>query len=113
MKCLFFCPNVHPKIESTEKVWRFPSVIYPFQKEYRLVIPINSKSKKIESLNLDIIHIHTPFTIGHMGLKTGKKLKIPVIHTYHTYFEKYLHYFPIVPKKMGPLLRQKKIRRIL
>ena len=54
-----FCPNVHPKIESTEKVWRFPSVIYPFQKEYRLVIPINSKSKKIESLNLDIIHIHT------------------------------------------------------
>ncbi len=93
-----FCPNVKPKIKSSEKVWRFPSVVYPFQKEYRLVFPFNKRLSKIKDLNLDILHIHTPFTMGFIGLRIGKKLNIPVIHTYHTYFEKYLHYFPILPE---------------
>lgn len=94
-----FCPNVTPKIQSTETVWRFPSVVYPFQKEYRLALPFNHQLKNIKALNLDIIHIHTPFTMGKIGLKIGKKLNLPIIHTYHTYFEKYLHYFPILPER--------------
>ena len=93
-----FCPNVIPKVDSTDHVWRFPSVVYPFQKEYRLVLPFNKRLKKIKELNLDILHIHTPFTMGNIGLKIGAKLNIPMIHTYHTYFEKYLHYFPILPE---------------
>lgn len=93
-----FCPNVKPKIASTDTVWRFPSVVYPFQKEYRLVLPFNKKLKKIKDLNLDILHIHTPFTMGNIGLKIGQKLNIPIVHTYHTFFEKYLHYFPILPE---------------
>lgn len=93
-----FCPNVKPKIASTDTVWRFPSVVYPFQKEYRLVLPFNKKLKKIKDLNLDILHIHTPFTMGNIGIKIGQKLNIPIVHTYHTFFEKYLHYFPILPE---------------
>ena len=34
-----FCPNVRPKIESTEKVWRFPSVIYPFSERISIGHP--------------------------------------------------------------------------
>ena len=93
-----FCPNVKPKIKSSENVWRFPSVVYPFQKEYRLVFPFNKRLDKIKDLKLDILHIHTPFTMGYIGLRIGKKLSLPMIHTYHTYFEKYLHYFPILPE---------------
>ena len=37
--------------------------------------------------------------MGYIGIRYAKKLEIPVVHTYHTYFEKYLHYFPILPKK--------------
>ena len=47
---------------------------------------------------MDLIHIHTPFTMGNIGIKVGKKLGVPIIHTYHTFFEKYLHYFPILPE---------------
>ncbi|RAP24110.1 hypothetical protein DID73_01715 [Candidatus Marinamargulisbacteria bacterium SCGC AG-343-K17] len=93
-----FCPNVKPKLKSTDNVWRFPSVVYPFQKEYRLVLPFNKKIDAIKKLKLDILHIHTPFTMGNIGVKIGKKLNIPIVHTYHTYFEKYLHYFPILPE---------------
>lgn len=93
-----FCPNVTPPLPSTNDVWRFPSFTYPFQREYRLVFPFNKRLKKIKDLNLDVIHIHTPFTMGNIGLKVARKLNIPAIHTYHTFFEKYLHYFPILPE---------------
>lgn len=92
-----FCPNVKPRVASTRHVWRFPSVVYPFQREYRLVFPFDKRAKKIMALGLDIIHIHTPFTMGYIGLRVGKKLGIPIVHTYHTYFEKYVHYVPLLP----------------
>jgi 1,2-diacylglycerol 3-alpha-glucosyltransferase len=46
----------------------------------------------------DIIHIHTPFVAHYAGLKLGKLLNIPVLETYHTFFEDYLHhYLPWIP----------------
>ena len=47
----------------------------------------------------DLVHIHTPFIAHFAGLKIAKKLGVPVIETYHTFFEDYLHhYLPWVPK---------------
>ena len=49
--------------------------------------------------NFDVIHIHTPFVAHYAGLKLGKLLQIPVVETYHTFFEDYLHhYLPCIPK---------------
>ena len=48
--------------------------------------------------NFDIVHIHTPFVAHFAGLKLAKLLNIPVIETYHTFFEDYLHhYLPWIP----------------
>ena len=47
----------------------------------------------------DIVHIHTPFVAHYLGLKLAHLLNIPVVETYHTFFEDYLHhYLPIIPK---------------
>ena len=47
----------------------------------------------------DIIHVHTPFVAHYLGLKLAKKLSVPCIETYHTFFEDYLHhYLPWMPK---------------
>lgn len=47
----------------------------------------------------DMIHVHTPFIAHYLGLKLARKLNIPCIETYHTFFEDYLHhYLPWVPK---------------
>jgi glycosyltransferase involved in cell wall biosynthesis len=49
--------------------------------------------------NFEVIHIHTPFVAHYVGLKLGKLLQIPVLETYHTFFEDYLHhYLPWIPK---------------
>ncbi|MGZ8258073.1 MAG: glycosyltransferase [Methylotenera sp.] len=47
----------------------------------------------------DMIHVHTPFIAHYLGLKLARKLNIPCIETYHTFFEDYLHhYLPWVPQ---------------
>lgn len=52
----------------------------------------------------DIIHIHTPFVAHYLGMKLARRFDIPVVETYHTYFEEYLfHYIPFLPRR---LLRQ-------
>ena len=53
----------------------------------------------LKSKKFDLIHIHTPFVAHYAGLKLGKLLQIPVVETYHTFFEDYLHhYLPWIPK---------------
>ena len=53
----------------------------------------------LKSKKFDLIHIHTPFVAHYVGLKLGKLLQIPVVETYHTFFEDYLHhYLPWIPK---------------
>ncbi|MBR5370157.1 MAG: glycosyltransferase [Bacilli bacterium] len=46
------------------------------------------KYKKIfENLDFDIIHIHSPFALGRLGIRVAKDKKIPVIGTMHTRWE--------------------------
>jgi glycosyltransferase involved in cell wall biosynthesis len=42
---------------------------------------------------LDVVHTHTPFAIGYAGVQVARTLGIPIVHTYHTYYEEYVHYF--------------------
>ncbi|MBT2773722.1 glycosyltransferase [Halomonas sp. ISL-60] len=41
----------------------------------------------------DLIHVHTPFTAHYAGVALGRRLGIPVVATYHTLFEEYVHHY--------------------
>lgn len=45
-----------------------------------------------KELELDIVHTQTEFSLGMIGKYVANRLKIPCVHTYHTMYEKYLHY---------------------
>ncbi len=46
----------------------------------------------------DLIHIQTPFVAHYAGLHAARRLRLPVLATYHTFFEEYLqHYAPFLP----------------
>ncbi|MEZ5498200.1 MAG: glycosyltransferase [Steroidobacteraceae bacterium] len=48
--------------------------------------------------DIDIVHIHTPFAAHYAGVRHARRLGVPVVATYHTYFEHYLqHYLPAIP----------------
>lgn len=56
---------------------------------YSLAIPkldINMEKKLLDE-KFDIIHIHSPFIIGKLGLKIAEKLNIPCVATMHTRFD--------------------------
>ena len=57
--------------------------------DYTMPVPkLDRKFKKIlKGSQLDIVHIHSPFGIGKMGVQYAKKHKIPVIATLHSQFE--------------------------
>ena len=53
------------------------------------------KLKKLfKDIDFDIIHIHSPFSLGRLGIRVARDKNIPVIATMHTRwefeFEKYL-----------------------
>lgn len=58
--------------------------------EYRIVthkFGFSNSFKELVKENFDIIHIHSPFNIGKLGLKIAKELNIPCICTVHTRFD--------------------------
>ena len=88
--------------ESIIRIPGIPTGIY----DYRLsgIYPLKAINK-IKDWNLDIIHSHTEFGIGTFARIMAKQLDIPIIHTYHTMYEDYVHYitkghFDIPSKKI-------------
>ena len=78
--------------ENDGKVIRIPGIpigIY----DYRLtgIYPIRVINK-IKKWNLDVIHSHTEFGVGTFARIIAKQFGIPLVHTYHTMYEDYVHY---------------------
>lgn len=87
-----FAPT-YAETEPEEGVYRFTSFTYPFHKESRVVIPYKRKISMVFEA-LDIVHSHTPFSLGLLALWVAKRYKKPHLHTYHTLFTEYRHYVP-------------------
>ena len=84
--------NMSYKFDEDDTVIRIPGVpigIY----DYRLtnIYPLRAINI-IKKWNLDVMHTHTEFGIGTFARIISKQLKIPIIHTYHTMYEDYVHY---------------------
>jgi len=84
--------NMKYEFDDNNKVIRIPGIpigIY----DYRLtgIYPIRAINI-IKKWKLDIIHSHTEFGIGTFARIMSKQLNIPLVHTYHTMYEDYIHY---------------------
>jgi len=57
---------------------------------------------------VDLVHIHTPFIAHYAAVRFAKAHGLPVVATYHTFFEDYLHhYVPILPRGIGRWLARR------
>ncbi len=82
-----------PKAEDENHVFRYESVPFLFFKDRRVAIPsFASIHRKCKELEIDIVHTQTEFSMGLMGVSVARYMRIPLVHTYHTWYEKYLHY---------------------
>ncbi|MBU3093434.1 glycosyltransferase family 4 protein [Clostridium sp. CM028] len=83
----------HPDVEEQEGIIRLPSIPFFLLPSQRVGMIYSRKiMNKIKKIDLDIIHTQTEFSIGIFGRIVAKRLDIPVVHTYHTMYEDYIHY---------------------
>ena len=60
---------------------------------YRFTNIFASKPVQIvKKFKPDVIHNQTDFTIGVLARRAAKKLKVPIVYTYHTSYEDYTYY---------------------
>lgn len=75
--------------EKVLKIPGLPTGIY--DSRLTSIYPIQAVNK-IKSWKLDVIHSQTEFAIGTFARLIAKQFNIPLVHTYHTMYEDYVHY---------------------
>lgn len=82
-----------PNAEPAPDIVRIASIPFFSFSDRRIAYRGFDRCLKIaRSMDLDLIHTHTEFSMGLAGKYVASRLKIPNVHTYHTMYENYTHY---------------------
>ncbi|NVZ07801.1 glycosyltransferase [Allochromatium humboldtianum] len=90
------------KLNESFEIIRIPSRYLPIDPEDRILQPfrIRGLTDALKGRGFDLLHIQTPFIAHYSGLGLARRLELPVVESYHTFFEQYLHhYVPWVPAR--------------
>jgi len=80
---------------------RIPSRRVPIDPEDRLMRwrPLRRAARAIPGGPVDLVHVHTPFVAHYAGKRIARERGVPLLETYHTFFEEYADkYIPLVPR---------------
>ncbi len=104
----------HPSSQdNSPDIIHLPSIPFPLFTEHRIGAIYSYRAmRRIKRLNLDLIHTQTEFSIGVFGRIIAKILNIPVVHTYHTMYEDYMHYITEGSMKKYAIKAVKKASKI-
>ena len=81
------------KMEKVGDVLYIPGIDLKKLYGFRLTnIFANKPLSIIKKFNPDVIHNQTDFTIGVLARRVAKRLKVPIVYTYHTSYEDYTYY---------------------
>ncbi|WP_404375370.1 glycosyltransferase [Vreelandella aquamarina] len=90
-------PRYREPWQDDDTIVRVPTLMaFGEKREFRLTNPFSARFRRcLREFKPDVIHVHHPFWLGSMGLWMGRRLKVPVIYTYHTRLEHYAHFVPL------------------
>lgn len=81
--------------EEEEDVIRVPALKHFNGTEFSVQLPVPFYlSEFLADFKPDVIHSQHPFLLGNTALRLAVNLEIPLIYTFHTFYEHYLHYVP-------------------
>jgi glycosyltransferase involved in cell wall biosynthesis len=90
--------------DADPSILRVPSGGVPRDPEDRRFLggPLKRVLDRELASRVDLVHIHTPYIAHYAGCRFAREHGLPVVATYHTFFEDYLHhYVPILPRGIG------------
>ena len=101
-----FAPGYPGYVDDEPGVFRFLSIAAPTNPDYRLAIPLSlAVCRRLRELQIDVVHTHSPFLMGGLGARAARRLKLPLVFTYHTLYEEYVHYSPVARGLARRLMR--------
>ncbi|MCR4369064.1 MAG: glycosyltransferase [archaeon] len=72
------------------------SIPLPSYDDYKITAPTSKRVlRELKKFSPDLVHVHTPFGVGWLGVRYAKRLKVPLIGTYHTLIPEFMMYLPI------------------
>jgi len=103
-----FAPDYYSHSQNKEPgVFRFKSIPAPTNSKFSLAIPLSlTTSNTIKKLRLDILHVHSPFLLGRLGAYHARINNIPLVFTFHTFYEQYVHYVPFGEKATRSIVKK-------
>lgn len=100
--------------EDDPDVLRVPGRTVPGDPEDRLMRwrPLMDILRELDRDAIDLVHVQTPFTAHYAGTRFARERALPVLETYHTFFEEYFHhYVPVLPGRLTRYLARQFTRR--
>jgi glycosyltransferase involved in cell wall biosynthesis len=106
-RVLIAAPRYSGYTDDDPDVVRFPSVRPPQDREFPLGLPYSPAVwRRLEDVELDVVHSHSPFLMGGAGARLAKRRHLPLVFTHHTLYDEYVHYAPFVsPRVSAPAVR--------
>ena len=82
--------------EPSPNVLRVPAIQHFNGSDFPLQLPVPNLIREfIKGFAPDIIHSHHPFLLGDSALREARKMRVPIVFTHHTLYERYTHYVPL------------------
>ena len=94
-----YAPRYNDYEEHDPNVIRFPAGHWFRARDFPVAWPLLPRASvrtgtRFRRANYDIVHSHSPFTIGTTGARWARRNGTPVVFTFHTLYHRYLHYVP-------------------
>jgi len=83
-----FCPKSNVKEFKGMTVFSYPAVTFRGYPEFKIAVP----QGRDMAPRLDIVHTHSPFTMGFFGWRVAKLQNIPRVSTFQTLLSEYVGY---------------------
>lgn len=99
---LVFAPDYGLREYKGAKISGVPGSPLPWYPELKMAFPRPSVGSELEEFQPDLIHVVNPAILGLGGIYYAKKLKIPLVASYHTHLPQYLQHYGLAV--LEPLL---------
>jgi 1,2-diacylglycerol 3-alpha-glucosyltransferase len=95
-----YAPRCPRHKDSDPNTFRFRAIGTPWDPNYPIPFPPYYRSlHQFRKHEYDLVHTHTPFVTGLVGLRWAESHELPIVSTYHTLYDRYAHYLKWSPRR--------------
>jgi len=108
-RVVIFAPRYKGYEDESRDVVRFHAGHWFRAKDFPVARPALARLNyqawvRFQREKFDIVHSHSPFTLGCVGARWASRHNIPTVFTFHTLYHHYLHYVPVPTGVLRPYL---------